>query len=128
MALPQTELRPGFDITRASHVTLTVGDLDRSIAFYTGVVGLVVTERTADMAFLRGLEEVCHHSLVLQQTDGDATCRRIGLRVLLDEDLDPLHEHFAARGYTTAWAETAHQSRTLHVEDPLGVPLEFCAS
>jgi len=128
MQLPSTDLRPGFDITRASHVVLTVRDVDRSVAFYTGVFGLVVTERIADTAYLRGLEEACHHSLVLRRTTGDPACARIGLRVLLDEDLEPLCEHFAARGCTTAWAETAHQSRTLHVDDPLGVRLELCAS
>jgi catechol 2,3-dioxygenase len=107
---------------------LTVGELDRSVEFYTRVLGLVVTERTADTAYLRGLEEACHHSLVLRRTASDPSCVRIGLRVLLDEDLGPLREHFGARGCATAWAETAQQSRTLHVDDPLGVPLEFCAS
>lgn len=45
--------------------------------------------------------------------------------MLLDEDLGPLCEHFAARGCATAWFEAAHQSRTLRVDDPLGVRLEF---
>lgn len=128
LRLPRTDLRPGFDITRASHVVLTVGDLDRSLAFYTQVLGLVMTERTADAAYLRGLEEACHHSLVLRRTESDPACARIGLRVLLDQDLDPLRAHFAARGCTTAWAQAAHQSRTLHVDDPVGVRLEVCAS
>jgi len=128
MRLPPTDLRPGFDITRASHIVLTVRDVDRSVAFYTGVFGLVVTERTDDEAYLRGLEEACHHSLVLRRTAGEPLCARIGLRVLLDEDLDPLAEHFTSRGCATAWHDAPHQSRTLHVEDPQGVRLELCAS
>ena len=50
------------------------------------------------------------------------------VRVLLDEDLDPLEEHFAVRGCTTAWVDVPHQTRTLHVDDPQGVRLELCAS
>jgi catechol 2,3-dioxygenase len=77
---------------------------------------------------LRGLEEACHHSQVLRETDGELCCARVGLRVLLDEDLDPLREHFAGRGCATAWADVPHQSRTLYVDDPVGIRLEFCAS
>lgn len=128
MQLPPTTLRPGFDITRASHAVLTVADLDRSLAFYTEVFGLVLTAREADTAYLRGLEEGCHHSLVLHQTDRTPAVTRIGLRVLLDEDLDPLRTHLHARGCTTRWADVPHQGRTLQVDDPFGLRLEFCAT
>src|SRR5438034_2659323 len=79
--LPTVNLRPPFNITRASHIVLHVADLKRSRDFYTNIVGLVVTEETATECYLRGLSEACHHSLVLVQTRGEATCKRIGFRV-----------------------------------------------
>ena len=47
MDLPRTDLDTPFNITRTSHVVLTVKDLEASRLFYTEVVGLIVTERIA---------------------------------------------------------------------------------
>ena len=64
--------RPPFDIMRAAHVELVVRDLDASLHFYDELLGLVVTERTAEAAYLRGWEEYLHHSLVLRVGDEPA--------------------------------------------------------
>ena len=87
--LPTVNLKPPFNITRASHIVLNVADLAKSREFYVDIVGLVVTEEASDICYLRGLSEACHHSLVLiQSKDAASTCKRIGFRVFLDEDLD----------------------------------------
>ena len=125
--LPTVNLRPPFNITRASHVVLHAADLARSRDFYMKIVGLVVTEETATECYLRGLSEACHHSLVLVQADGEATCRRIGFRVQFEEDLDAAFAWFKAQGLPAEWVEVAHQGRTLHVSDPIGTRLELCA-
>jgi len=125
--LPTVNLRPPFNITRASHIVLHVADLKRSRDFYTNIVGLVVTEETATECHLRGLSEACHHSLVLVQTRGEATCKRIGFRVFFEEDLDAADAYFKERGLPAEWVEVPHQGRTLHVSDPIGTKLELCA-
>src|SRR4051794_24258928 len=127
MSLPTTNFDPGFRITRASHVVLTVRDLAASRRFYEQVIGLVLTAEEDDTLYYRGVEEACHHSLVLRK-GGDVACARLGLRVLMDTDLDSLKVFFEAHGCPTAWAEVAHQGRTLHAADPAGTPLEFCAT
>ncbi|MTV37727.1 VOC family protein [Duganella radicis] len=126
--LPEVNLRPPFNITRASHVVLHVADLAKSREFYVNIVGLVVSDQTEDTCYLRGLAEACHHSLVLVQSQGAATCKRIGFRVFFEEDLDLAYAFFKAEGLPAEWAEVAHQGRTLHVEDPYGTKLELCAS
>ena len=126
MTVPAPVLDPPFRITRASHVVLTVRDLAASRRFYTEVAGLVVTAATADTLYLRGIEEACHHSLVLRQGT-EPTCSRIGMRVLTEADLDRAFAHFATQGLAPQWAEVPAQGRTLHVTDPVGAPLEFCA-
>ena len=127
MPLPKIVLDPPFNITRASHVVLSVRDLAASRLFYEQVIGLIVTRETEDTLYLRGVEEACHHSLVLRREPGMATCARIGLRVLTEEDLDKARAFFVERGCPAEWADIACQGRTLHVVDPFGNPLEFCA-
>ena len=126
MQLPKPVYKPPFNITRASHLVSRVRDLQASRAFYCDLLGLVISDETADTLWLRGLEEACHHSLVLKQ--GEPAVERIGMRVLTEEDLDLVAAHFAAAGFPTAWVEVPHQNRTLHTTDPAGTPLEFCAT
>ncbi|WP_224788975.1 VOC family protein [Pandoraea terrae] len=125
--LPAVNHRPPFNITRASHVVLNVADLAKSRAFYVDIVGLVVTEEADNICYLRGLSEACHHSLVLVQSSAASTCKRIGFRVFLEEDLDLAYQFFKAEGLPAEWVDVAHQGRTLHVSDPFGTKIELCA-
>src|SRR5438132_8745699 len=70
MTLPPTVYDPPVRITRASHIVLNVTDLDASCAFYSEVIGLALTSRETDRLYFRGLEEACHHSLVLRKGEG----------------------------------------------------------
>ena len=126
MPMPPAVYDPPFRITRASHVVLGVRDLAASRAFYTQIAGLVVTAETSDALYLRGIEEACHHSLVLRKSP-DAVCSRIGMRVLTEADLERARATFEEAGCAVAWADVPFQGRTLHVTDPVGVPLELCA-
>jgi len=126
--LPPVDLRPPFNITRASHVRLGVADLARSRDFYTKILGLVVSDEDSTTCYLRGLQEACHHSLVLEQSADGGTCRRVGFRVFFDEDLDVAYRWFRDRDLSAEWVEAPHQGRTLHVSDPVGTPLELCAT
>jgi catechol 2,3-dioxygenase len=127
MDLPKANLDPEFRITRSSHVVLNVKDLAKSREFYTEVIGLVPTAEEGDTLYLRGIEEACHHSLVLRQAR-ERSCARIGMRIFTERELEKAKAVFETLGCVTAWAEVAHQGRTLHVTDPVGTPLEFCAT
>lgn len=127
MNLPATNFHPPFNITRASHLVFTVRDLAASRAFYTEVLGLVVSDEDANTLWLRGVEERAHHSLTLRRANGRAVCERVGFRVFFDEDLDRAKAHFDRLGMPAVWAEVPHQDRTLHVADAAGTPLELCA-
>ena len=127
MALPTSNRAAPFNVTRLSHVTLNVSDLDRSCAFYQDVIGLVVTQREDGVLYLRGTEETCHHSLVLRQTAASPTCERVGFRVLDEADLDRAQAFFAASGRLADFSDAAYQGRTLRLADAGDVPLELCA-
>jgi catechol 2,3-dioxygenase len=123
--IPPPVYKPPFNITRASHIVHQVSDLPASRAFYVDLIGLVVSDEDNDTLWLRGLEEACHHSVVLKK--GGIRCERVGLRVLTEDDLDRVQDYFAKSGFTTRWVDVAHQGRTLQTTDPAGTPLEFCA-
>ena len=124
--LPTPVYKPAFSITRASHVVHRVTDLAASRAFYVDLLGLVVSDEDRETLWLRGLEEGCHHSMVLKL--GEPRCERVGFRVLTEDDLDLAQRHFDRTGFPTAWVDVPHQGRTLHTRDPAGTPLEFCAT
>jgi 3,4-dihydroxyphenylacetate 2,3-dioxygenase len=127
-ALPALNLDPPFDITRASHVVLTVRDLGASRRFYEEVIGLVLTLEEDDTLYFRGVEEACHHSLVLRKSrTGERACQRIGMRMFTERDLENAHGYFKSAGCEAAWADVPHQGKTLHATDPFGIALEFCA-
>ena len=75
----------------------------------------------------RGLEEGCHHSIVLK-AGAEPACERVGLRVLTEDDLDRAEAHFRTSGLPTRWVQAPFQGRTLHTSDPAGTPLEICAT
>jgi len=128
MAIPSPVYAPPFNITRASHVVLTVRDLAASRRFYTEVIGLAVSGGDHETVYLRGLEEACHHSLVLKRATDAPACERIGFRVFTEQDLEAAHDYYRSAGLPAQWVKAPHQGRTLHVSDPFGTPLEFCAT
>lgn len=128
MALPKTNFSPAFNITRASHIVLTSRDLAASRKFYTEVIGLLVTHESADEVYLRGLEETCHHSLVLRGSSKRPTCEVLGFRVFADADLDRAKQYFDGAGVQASWIERPFQGRTLRLRDLAGMPIEFCAT
>jgi len=128
MSLPPASFPPPFQITRASHVVIGVNDLAKSRAFYVDGIGLVISDETKDAIYLRGVEEAAHHSLVLKHTSAVPAAERVGMRVFTEDDLDRAKAHFDKAGLPTKFVEVPHQGRTLHVSDPLGTPLELCAT
>ncbi|MBI1218582.1 MAG: 3,4-dihydroxyphenylacetate 2,3-dioxygenase [Rhodobacteraceae bacterium] len=127
MMLPPRARDLPFAITRASHVALAVADLDRSLTFYREVVGLALSDRVGPSAYLRGVEENSHHSLVLTQA-ADPSCGRLGFRVRDAADLDRMAAHLSAQGLDPLWNDRPFQGRTLQLRDPAGIPIEFCAA
>lgn len=126
--LPTPIHRPSFNTTRASHVVLRATDLAASRDFYTEIVGLVVSDEDSNAVYLRGMEEACHHSLVLKKTSEAPAVECVGMRVLTEEDLDELVGFFKRADLPVAFVETPYQGRTVRVRDAVGTPVEFCCS
>ena len=117
MSLPQTNFRPPFNITRASHLVLTSRDLAKVRDFYTEVVGLKVSDETATTIHLRGVEERAHHSLTLKRTKEEPACERVGFRVFEEEDLEKAKAHFDATACRRS--SSTCRSRAAHCTSPM---------
>lgn len=117
---------PAVDVLRVSHVELGVSDVQRSLDFYVGALGMVVSDVTADAAWLRGLEDASHHCIVLRRSQ-PGQCLGIGLRVRAPDDLDRAEAHFAEvgtlEGRLDGDARPRGQGPTVRARDPFGVPL-----
>ncbi|MEZ2127778.1 MULTISPECIES: VOC family protein [unclassified Sinorhizobium] len=118
---------PPFQVTRASHVCLTTGDIEASRAFYEDIAGLKVSHREPDAVYMRGVEEVCHHSLILRRSDEPPSCDAIGFRVLQDADLDAAEAYFRGIGESIEWIDRRGQGRTLLVRHSSKVVFELVA-
>jgi catechol 2,3-dioxygenase len=128
MPVPAPVYNPPFNVTRASHSVVTVKDLGKSRAFYVDLLGFIVSAEDNDTIYLRGVAEACHHSLVLKRAKGEPQSERVGMRVFTEEDLEKAKAFFDRAQLPAKWVEVPHQGRTLHVSDPLGSPIEFCAT
>jgi len=125
--LPTTNLAAPFAITRSSHVSLAVTDLEASRDFYRDVVGLVVTEETDKAVYFRGLEESAHHSLTLELA-AEPKALRVGFRVRTDADIVAAEKYFATIGIEYQRVEKDHQGPTLQFRDAVGAHMELTSS
>ena len=82
-------------VRRMGHATFETQDIERSLAYYTEVLGLGVTARTRDAAYLAAPGDV--HSVVLRAADA-SRCARLALQVAPDADLDAMMRHMRAFG------------------------------
>ncbi len=124
MPAPKHIFDPPFNIVRCSHVTLGVVDLDRSRAFYEGVLGLHVEDATRDAVYLRGVEERQHHSVVLEKAT-EPRAQHLGFKTGNEADLDKAAAYFKAKGIQHDFVERPYQGRTLRAVDPYDMPLEL---
>ncbi len=101
-----------------------VTDLGYSKEYYVDLVGYHLEEETKDALYLRGMEELNHHSLILRKGDTPKV-NYIGLKVFSEDDLDKAHAFFEALGQPVKWVNRHAQGRTLRTTDPFGMPLEL---
>ena len=113
---------------RLAHILLFSGDVLRSIAFYSRVLGLRLSDRSGDgVAFMHGIHGSDHHMIALAKSGGP------GLHHL-SWDVGSIHEvglgamQMADKGYADGWGMGRHVlgSNCFHyVRDPWGSYSEY---
>lgn len=119
-----------YRYSRLAYVALNVTDLGRTLAFYTDIVGLDVTEVADGRAALRCGPD--HHNILLSRA-AEPGLKRIGFELESEDDLERAFGHLERRGYAPAWLDPAecaamHQGPGLRFRHPgSGLPLEYFA-
>ena len=120
-------------LKKLGHVVLKVRDLDRSEAFYTGVLGLAVTGRLPGrMVFFSVPGNTDSHDLGLWKVGPDAApqarprwdCSTSPGRWSASEDLEAFHDSLAARGVAVRATMDHGANLSVYFEDPDGHMLE----
>ena len=113
-----------IQIRRLGHATLTTPDIERQIAYYTDVVGLVLIERGKDRAFFAcklGLE-----AITLEPGEGNKLTR-IAFQVAPDTDLADVARSLANDGVRTERRSgiSPGVAEALVFTDPKGTQVEI---
>jgi catechol-2,3-dioxygenase len=113
-------------ILELGHAGLWVDDLDRMRAFYTEVLGLIVTDRDDEigMVFLSSRPEVEHHELVLARgrtgSRGVRVLNQVSWRLDSLESLLAFHRRFTRLGVPIRQTVTHGNALGMYFEDPEG--------
>lgn len=114
------------ELAKLGHMALTTPDLERSLTFYTDLVGLDEVGRRDGIVYLRAWGEFEHHSLSLRE--GPAGIDHIGWRARRPEDVDGFAEKLAAIGIEVTRIgadEEAGQGEAIRFTTPSGQPYEI---
>ena len=124
-----TRAHPGApDIVRAAYAQLAVTDLGAARWFWVDMLGFYVQHEDTDALYLRGTDELTHHSLVLRKGD-TAALEHIAYRVRTPGDVDKAEKFFTGLGCPVRRVKKGKGTRgvgdAVRVIDPLGFPVEF---
>ena len=109
---------------RLGYAVLTTADLDRQVAYYTGIIGLQLVDRSPAQAVMASPQGV--ECLVLQSGAG-AGLAGLAFQVAPATDLETAARSFRAVGLAAATraGRTPGVGRVLAVTDPGGVEIEL---
>ena len=110
-------------VRKIAHAAYETPDLDQQIDYYTNIVGLTLSAKEKDTAYLSST--VDHHSVVLRKGP-QAQCVRVGFQLGPDDDLSAFEKQIQAHGLKTQRKKDSEPSIADMVtfEDPKGTVME----
>ena len=95
---------PILDIAQFAHIELLTPDLEGSLAFFTGILGLQETTRQGRSVYLRCYEESYHHSVKLTEAT-QAGLGHVAFRCRTPKALERRAAAIEATGLGRGWVE-----------------------
>src|ERR1700682_2932957 len=110
-------------VRKIAHTGYEVPDLERQIEYYTDILGLSLSAREKDAAYLSST--IDHHSLVLRKGP-EPKCTQIGFQIGPDDDLGAFEKQTNAVGVKTQRRTDAEPtiSGMVCLEDTKGTIIE----
>lgn len=114
-------------VAHIGHVEISVTNFEKSLWFFTEVLGLELTETVANRAYLRAWQDFDHHTLVIEESD-TSKVNRISWRVCTEESLKLFERKLQAMKIKFYWicggTKTA-LGDVIHFKSPSGLPIEL---
>lgn len=114
-----------ISVRKLAHATYLTPDMDAQIEYYNDVLGLGLTAREKDAAYLASTLD--HHSVVLRQGGNDRSeCVRLGFQLGENDDIAAFEKQLAAKGIKSVRKTDPEPSvsEMVSFEDPKGTVLE----
>ena len=110
-------------VRKIAHAAYETPDLDQQIDYYTNIVGLTLSAKEKDTAYLSST--VDHHSVVLRK-GAQAQCVRVGFQLGPDDDLNAFEKQTQGHGLKTERKKDPEPTVADMVafEDPKGTVME----
>src|SRR5262249_43917302 len=110
-------------VKKIAHASYEMPDVEKQIEYYTEILGLTLTERDKDAAYLAST--VDHHSVVLRNGP-QARCTRIGFQIGQDDDLGEFERQVQGHGIKTQRKNDTEPTirQMVTFEDPKGTVME----
>ena len=114
-------------IAHLGHIELGVTDLEKSLWFFTEVMGLYVSATEGEKVYLRAWQDFDHHTLILVKTETSGVIQ-VGWRVSNDKALEAYEKHFKDVGIEYKSIEAGQkkaQGESIQFRSPAGLPVEL---
>ena len=114
-------------VAHLGHVEVSVTNFEKSLWFYTEVMGLALTENDGERAYLRAWQDFDDHTLVLKASN-TSEVKRIGWRVSSKESLHLFEKLLTEMNIDFHWIEGGKNRAlgdAIHFRSPAGVPIEL---
>ncbi len=110
-------------VKKIAHAVYEMPDVDKQTEYYTEVIGLTLTDKSKDAAYLASTLD--HHSVVLRK-GSQAKCVRLGFQIAPEDDLGAFEKQVQGHGIKTQRLRDAEPSISDMVtfEDPKGTVME----
>jgi catechol 2,3 dioxygenase len=107
--MTQPDYDPGPQLAHAGTINLGTPDLERSLWFFRDLLGMEVVAQDGGVAYLRGYQELVHHSLALTQQE-EARVNGYGFRVKRKQDVELFHKQLEDQGVQTVELAAGHEA------------------
>src|SRR3974390_670175 len=110
-------------VRKIAHACYEVSDLDKQIEYYTNILGLTLSEKDKDAAYLSST--IDHHSVIIRR-GSQPKCTHIGFQIGPDDDLNEFEKQTAAQNVKTARKKDPEPtiSDMVTFQDPKGTTME----
>ena len=110
-------------VRKIAHACYEVPDLDKQVEYYTDILGLTLSAKDKDAAYLSST--IDHHSVILKR-GAKAQCTHIGFQIGPDDDLNDFNKQTQANNVKTARKKDPEPTIADMVtfQDPKGTTIE----